>query len=142
MTKSQVYAENTREEANTALRDLLTREALDYGLACSETAFVAVRKEAGRVIEGSIAVANALPAGWSDGFTGFNTGALPKMAFSTSPTPMPQSAQSMPPAATLFGSRPPARGGGIMRALKNLFSASDAPPPTADMFAADIVAGA
>jgi Ca-activated chloride channel family protein len=66
--KSQVYAENTREEANMTLRDLLTREALDYGLACSETAFVAVRKEAGRVIEGSVAVANALPAGWSDDF--------------------------------------------------------------------------
>ncbi len=86
MTKSQVYAENTREEANTALRNLLAREALDYGLACSETAFVAVRKEAGRVIEGSVAVVNALPAGWSDCFAGSggrHTGALfapPRMA--------------------------------------------------------------
>src|SRR5262245_27678878 len=68
--KSQIYAENTRSEAGEALRDLLVREALDYGLACSETAFVAVRKEAGRVIEGSVVVANALPAGWSDIFVG------------------------------------------------------------------------
>ncbi len=78
--KPQVYAENTREEANAALRDLLVREALDYGLACSETAFVAVRKEAGRVIEGSVAVANALPAGWSDDFIGASASRLPSIA--------------------------------------------------------------
>ena len=44
------------------------REALGYGLASSETAFVAVRTEAGRVVEGRVAVANALPAGWSEDF--------------------------------------------------------------------------
>jgi len=67
--KSKVYAENTRAEAREALRNLLVCEALDYGLACSETAFVAARKEAGRVIEGGVAIANALPAGWLDDFT-------------------------------------------------------------------------
>jgi len=66
--KRQVYAENTRAEAKEALRNLLVREAVDYGLACSETAFVAVRKEAGQVIEGSVVVPNALSAGWSDDF--------------------------------------------------------------------------
>jgi Ca-activated chloride channel family protein len=66
--KPQVYAENARAETRQALRNLLVREALDYGLACSEAAFVAVRKEGGRVIDGSVAVANALPAGWSDDF--------------------------------------------------------------------------
>lgn len=71
MARPQVYAENTRAAANEALRDLLAQEALDYGLVCSETAFVAVRKEAGRVIEGSVAIANALPAGWSDRFVSF-----------------------------------------------------------------------
>jgi Ca-activated chloride channel homolog len=82
--KSKVYAENARSETNTALRDLLVREALDYGLACSETAFVAVRKEAGRVIEGSVAVANALPAGWSDDFA--VAGGIPvALAWSASP---------------------------------------------------------
>jgi Ca-activated chloride channel family protein len=64
----KVYAENVREEATEALRSLLLREALDYGIACSETAFVAVRREAGKLVEGSVAVANALPAGWSEEF--------------------------------------------------------------------------
>lgn len=68
--KPKVYAESTREDASRALRDLLVREALDYGLASSETAFVATRTEAGKVVEGSVAVANALPTGWSDRFLG------------------------------------------------------------------------
>jgi Ca-activated chloride channel family protein len=64
----KVYAENQRAEAETALKKLLVRESLSYGLACSETAFVAVRTEAGRPVEGTVAVANALPAGWSEQF--------------------------------------------------------------------------
>src|SRR5581483_3730817 len=66
--ESKVYAENVREDASRALRDSLVREALDYGLASAETAFVATRTEAGKVVEESVAVANALPAGWSDRF--------------------------------------------------------------------------
>ncbi len=77
--KSKVYAENMRTEARDALRNLLVREALDYGLACSETAFVAVRKEAGRLIEGRVAVANALPTGWSDDFTSAGGGPVVAM---------------------------------------------------------------
>jgi Ca-activated chloride channel homolog len=68
--KQRLYAENARVEVREALRDLLAREALDYGLACAETAFVAVRKEAGRLIDDSVAVANALPDAWSETFTG------------------------------------------------------------------------
>ena len=83
--KSKVYAENAREDASKALRYLLVREALDYGLACSETAFVAVRKEAGRVIEGSVAIANALPAGWSDDFIGAASGIPIALACSAPP---------------------------------------------------------
>ena len=64
----KVYAENARADAMAALRELLVREALGCGLASSETAFVAVRSEAGRVVEGRVAVANALPAGWSEDF--------------------------------------------------------------------------
>ena len=64
----KVYAENARADAMAALRELLVREALGCGLASTETAFVAVRTEAGRVVEGRVAVANALPAGWSDEF--------------------------------------------------------------------------
>ncbi|MBN1285735.1 MAG: VWA domain-containing protein [Anaerolineae bacterium] len=65
---SKVYAENVREDARAALRDLLVRESLAYGLASSETAFVAVREEAGEKVEATVAVANALPDGWADGF--------------------------------------------------------------------------
>lgn len=74
--KPKVYAENVREDARSALLALLVREALDYGLASSETAFVATRTEAGKVVEGSVAVANALPAGWSDRFLSYDTGAI------------------------------------------------------------------
>ena len=66
--QKRVYAENAREDVQRALKGLLVREALDYGLACSETAFVAVRKEKGEVVAGTVPVANALPGGWSEGF--------------------------------------------------------------------------
>ncbi|HOG46285.1 MAG TPA: VIT and VWA domain-containing protein [Anaerolineae bacterium] len=85
--KPRVYAENTRHDAEQALRGLLAREALDYGLASSETAFVAVRQERGQPVEGTVAVANALPRGWSDSFlspAGY-TGSVPLAA---PPAPM------------------------------------------------------
>jgi Ca-activated chloride channel family protein len=66
--KPKVYAENTRAEARKLLRGLLVAESLKYGVACSETAFVATRTEAGKKIKGTVPVANALPAGWSDAF--------------------------------------------------------------------------
>lgn len=65
-----VYAENVREETAEAMRDLLVRESLRYGIVCAETAFVAVRKEAGKPVEETVAVASALPSGWSEGFLG------------------------------------------------------------------------
>ncbi len=64
----KVYAENARKAGADALKPLLVKEALRYGLACAETAFVAVRKEKGKPVAGTVAVANALPAGWSDDF--------------------------------------------------------------------------
>ena len=75
-TPPKVYAENTRADAALALRDLLVQEALEYGLASAETAFVAVRKEAGKPVEGTVAVANALPAGWSEGFLSPNQASM------------------------------------------------------------------
>lgn len=90
---SKVYAENVREDANAALRGLLVREALDYGLASAETSFIAVRREAGTPIEGTVGVANALPSGWSDSFLtrsgGAPTGALFAASMPPSPSPMP-----------------------------------------------------
>ncbi len=64
----QVYAENMPRSAEKALRALLVREALDFGLASSETAFVATRTEAGKPTEGTVLVTNALPASWSEEF--------------------------------------------------------------------------
>jgi Ca-activated chloride channel family protein len=69
-SETKVYAENARKDAIAGLRELLVREALGFGLACSETAFLAVRTEAGQAVEGTVAVANALPPGWSEGFIG------------------------------------------------------------------------
>ena len=66
----KVYAENARADTTAALRDLLVSEALTYGLASAETAFVAIRHEAGERVAGTIVVANALPSGWSPGFLG------------------------------------------------------------------------
>jgi Ca-activated chloride channel family protein len=65
---SKVYAENERRDLEKALRGLLVGEALNYGLACSETAFVAVRTEVGKPVAGTVLVGNALPTGWSEGF--------------------------------------------------------------------------
>jgi Ca-activated chloride channel family protein len=67
-SETKIYAENARKDAVEGLRELLVREALGFGLACSETAFLAVRTEAGQVVEGTVAVASALPAGWSGEF--------------------------------------------------------------------------
>lgn len=65
---ASLYAENQRQATRGKLRKLLVNEALQYGLASAETAFIAARTEAGEPIGGTVAVANALPAGWSDGF--------------------------------------------------------------------------
>ncbi len=86
----RVYAENVQRDLNAALRELLVQEALRYGLASSETAFIAVRQERGKPVEGTSAVANALPSGWSGEFlTGAGAGA-PMAA-----TPAPMMARSM-----------------------------------------------
>jgi Ca-activated chloride channel family protein len=86
----KIYAENVRADTMAALRELLIKEALDYGLACSETAFVAVRQEAGKPVEASVAVTNALPAGWSDSFLSGQSAVL--FAAGVSPQPIVQTA--------------------------------------------------
>jgi len=65
--QSSLYPENAARTTHESLRALLVREALAYGLLCSATGFVAVRKERGRLVEETTLVANALPAGWSVG---------------------------------------------------------------------------
>ena len=66
--RKKVYAENAREDARKALDGLLLRESLDYGLLTSATSFVAVRTEAGKVVDATVPVGNALPSGWSEDF--------------------------------------------------------------------------
>jgi len=83
-----LYAENDRAQTEATLRDLLVREALDFGLACSETGFVAVRTEAGRPVEGTVFVANSLPSGWSEHFLSF-TAAVPQGTVRSPSAPAP-----------------------------------------------------
>jgi Ca-activated chloride channel family protein len=63
-----IYAENALQAAHEALTPLLIEESLRYGIACSETGFVAVREEAGERVEATAVVGSALPAGWSPDF--------------------------------------------------------------------------
>jgi Ca-activated chloride channel family protein len=86
--KGKVYAENVRADANRLLRRLLVREALDYGLASSETAFIAVRSESGKPMKGTVAVANALPHGWSEKFETGGIGGFTGAVFHAAFAPM------------------------------------------------------
>ncbi|CAN5740935.1 hypothetical protein BH10CHL1_BH10CHL1_27360 [soil metagenome] len=95
----KVYAENARADATAVLRALLVQEALDYHLASSETSFVAVRKEAGKPVTGTVVVANALPAGWSSDFA-THSGPM-TAARSLAPQSMPMPA-SLPNVASNF----------------------------------------
>ena len=63
-----IYAETQQERSQEVLRDLLVSESLAYQLPSSVVSFVAVRTEAGQKVQATVAVANALPAGWSDAF--------------------------------------------------------------------------
>lgn len=66
--RKPVYHENVVKESREAIKDLLIQESLAYGIPSSETAFISVRRDADRVVEESVIVANALPVGWSDNF--------------------------------------------------------------------------
>jgi Ca-activated chloride channel family protein len=116
----QLYAENRAQAVAAALRDLLTAEALRYGLPSAETAFVAVRQEAGEPVTRTVAVANALPHGWQfpgRGMVGYGATAMGMQAQA-----MPRSMGNMGgmPADAMAFAQPqpslmamPATGGGI-----------------------------
>ena len=99
----KVYPENEKVASRERLRGLLVRESLEHGLACSETAFLAERTEAGRAVEGLIEVANALPAGWSNDI--HNVGGLNVRIVASPPS------TTSGPFRTSYGA-PPSRGGG------------------------------
>ncbi|MGA1824209.1 MAG: hypothetical protein ACMUIP_06040 [bacterium] len=54
------------------LKDIVVRESLDYHVASSKTAFVAIRKEKGKPVSGRVVVGNALPAGGVKHFLAFH----------------------------------------------------------------------
>ena len=93
--RGKIYAENAREDATSAIRALLVREALAYGLASAETAFVATRLEAGRPVEGSVFVASALPSGWSSDFVSRSL-AAPRMPYAQPVTSAAVDALNLP----------------------------------------------
>jgi Ca-activated chloride channel family protein len=63
-----IYPEQRARFVANALKQFLVSESLAYGLPCSETAFVATRREAGQPIGRSVPVNNALPAGMDTRF--------------------------------------------------------------------------
>lgn len=63
-----VYRENRCQALRKALTKAIIAASLEHGVASSETAFVATRKEKGEVVKATVAVGNALPQGWSDSF--------------------------------------------------------------------------
>ncbi len=119
-----VYGENARAAGAEAAKRLLVREALRFGLPSAETAFVAVRSEAGRPVGETLVVANALPAGWS-GIT--RGGSVARAA-----APMP--AMALRDAATVAPPRPggPGGSGGLMAKLFRAFAPPPAAPPEDD----------
>ncbi len=119
-----LYPENVQQNARDGLKGLLVREALRYGLACGETAFIAVRKVAGKLIEETSVVANALPLGWSEEF--LSGGATRSIDYCMSMSaPMPAMAAPMMPSPA----SPPT---GMMRfnfSTPGQADAADAVPP-------------
>jgi Ca-activated chloride channel family protein len=120
---ARVYAENARADVEAALRGLLAREALEYGLASAETAFVAVRSEAGQPVDETVIVANALPSGWSARFSGGLGGKLLSGGFTGGFACL--AAPPLPAASHAFRS---ASVGGVHYDLGGSSAASQEPP--------------
>ena len=84
----KVYAEHRMEDSRKALKDLLIRESLSYGVLSCETGFIAIRQEKGKEVQEVVIVPNALPSGWDEGFLSPNS--MPMM-----PSPSPVVSQSV-----------------------------------------------
>ncbi len=63
-----LYPENNKVNEMESLRNLIVEESINYGIASSETAFIAVYNKAGKPVKATVLVPNALPDGWSDQF--------------------------------------------------------------------------
>lgn len=69
-TAQAMYPENIKPAWQDALAQLIQAESLASNIPSSETAFVAVRQEAGQRVTHTVPVANALAEGWSNEFAG------------------------------------------------------------------------
>ena len=127
-----VYAEAAREHIQNALRGLLVRESLRYGVASMETAFVAVRSEAGRPVDAAVPVANALPYGWSPAFGSPGVAAMVCGYVPSAGARYSLAAAPSPAAPRVRAKRSDSPG--LLRKLFGLGSASavSAAPPAAD----------
>ena len=125
----KLYRENARAATQGALRALLVAEALRYRLASAETAFVAVRREAGERVAATVIVANALPAGWSPAFAAGGGGMLRMAASFAASAPVMRRLGEPPHSFEQAGGR-----GGFFDKLTGAFSPT--PPPPAPMLAA------
>lgn len=65
---NSLYRENNGKALQQAVKEILVQESLQFGLPCSETAFIGVRKEQGKQVEKTVVVANALANGWNGVF--------------------------------------------------------------------------
>jgi hypothetical protein len=63
----KVYRENRLQQLNSKLREKLVEISLRQGVICSETAYMATRKDEGGKVTMVAPVPNALPWGWDDG---------------------------------------------------------------------------
>jgi Ca-activated chloride channel family protein len=66
--KPSLYPENNDVNEVEALRNFIVKESLNYGLPSSETALIAVYHKAGKRVEATALVPNALPSGWDESF--------------------------------------------------------------------------
>jgi Ca-activated chloride channel family protein len=66
--QSSLYPENNQVNEIESLRNFIVEESLNYGIASSETAFIAVYHKAGKRVEATVLVPNALPEGWDSKF--------------------------------------------------------------------------
>ncbi|BAI61654.1 conserved hypothetical protein [Methanocella paludicola SANAE] len=83
----KLYPENSQVNEIEALRDFIVKESLGYGLPSSETALIAVYHRAGKRVEATALVPNALPEGWDQSFESadiLSCAPIPKQAPSAS----------------------------------------------------------
>lgn len=96
--KSKLYPENNQVNETESIRNLIVSESVKYGIASSETAFVAISTVAGKKVEYTAIVANALADGWSEDF-------LSKVNYSSAAPPASMPSPSLKPMKSMNRSK-------------------------------------